>query len=136
VTTPAQQDSLVELCNQITATRSRWLSAWRNKTAHEFRARLALWTNYLEDYRKHPSGHVDRYAYEVSRRVMLALLLPDSEKVNSSELDSLHGLDSLLRACWVPGSFVWEPDLEPSFPAPQYWFLYGSLSITLKADQV
>lgn len=100
---------------------------WEHKAGREFGARLRLWRDFLEDYRSHPENHSDRYAYEVTRRVMLELLKPYSHNVSRAELELLQGLDELLRAVLVPGKFVWEAGLAPGFPESTYWYLYGHL---------
>jgi hypothetical protein len=54
--------------------RSRWRTAWEQKAAADYSARLTQWRNFLEDYRGCPADHVDRYPYEIRLRVMLDLL--------------------------------------------------------------
>jgi hypothetical protein len=44
-----------------------------------------------------------------------------------AEVDLLNGLDTLLRAVIVPGEFVWDSVLAPSFPQETYWYLYGQV---------
>lgn len=116
--------------NQLEALYGSWRLAWGRKAGADFRARLTLWRNFIEDYREQPETQVDRYAYEVRRRVQLHLLRfpppgwPGAE-VPAAELDLLKGLDATLRAVFEPGSFVWEVGLAPAFPADTYWYLYG-----------
>lgn len=113
------------LDNRMQGIRSRWLSAWRQKAQREFSLRLNLWRDFLEDYRQSPAGNVDRYAYEINRRVILELLAPETASVAPAERELLSGLDSLLRAVFIPGPFVWDRELEGGFPADPYWYLYG-----------
>ncbi len=106
---------------------SKWKVAWDRKTSREFRARLNLWADFLEEYRANPENNYDRYAYEITRRVMLQLLEPQASKVEDEELKMLAGLDSLLKAVFVSGDFIWDGVLAAGFPAREYWYLYGRL---------
>jgi hypothetical protein len=124
---PGQRDQLVLLEERVDGIRSRWRVAWGRKAAHDFRARLNLWRDFLEEYRQNTQGNVDRYAYEVGRRVMLHLLAPEAESIPPTEAELLAGLDRLLRAVFVPGDFVWEAELAGGFPLEVYWYLYGQL---------
>jgi hypothetical protein len=123
---PQQQVELERLKGQIEQLRSRWRSVWEKKAGREFGARLTLWRNYMEDYRNDPENHADRYAYEINRRVMLALLEDETEP-EDAELEMLRGLDSILRAYFVPGEFTWEAELASGFPRDKFWYLYGHL---------
>jgi len=123
--TPGQQNDLSRLENQLNTIRSRWRAAWGIKATHAFRARLKLWSNFLEDYRQNPEGNVDRYRYEVSRRVQLYLLQPDADDRYEAEDSLLIGLDEFLKAVFISNGFIWEQDLSNGFPPDPYWYLYG-----------
>lgn len=118
---------LVKLDEQIDAVREKWQSAWRKKSEREFRQRVKLWRDFLEDYRADPSGNYKRYGYEVSRRVILHLLSQETIIHPPKEAEILHGLDARLRAILIPGEFVWDEELKSSFPSESYWYLYGKL---------
>jgi|SRR3990172_3531787 len=104
--------------------------SWEQKASREFGARLRLWRDFLVDYRSEPENHADRYAYEVTRRVMLALLEPRSPNLPPAEVELLHGLDELLRAVILRGDFIWEAELAAGFPESIYWYLYGRLRVS------
>jgi hypothetical protein len=125
--TALQQSRKLSLQNKIEKIRMKWLTAWRSKAREEFRSRLNLWANFLEDFRQDTQGNHDRYAYEVSRRVMLQLLRDEVEGIPESELQMLRGLDSIIAGLMVPGEFVWEQDLAAGFPAQEYPYLYTQL---------
>jgi len=101
--------------------------SWEQKASREFGARSRLWRDFLEDYRSEPGNHSDRYAYEVTRRVMLELLEPYSSNLPPAEVELLQGLDELLRAVFLPGDFIWEADLAAGFSESTFWYLYGHL---------
>ena len=125
--TPTQRAELNRLNNELEATRSRWRVAWSQKAQAEFHARLNLWRNFVEEYRKDPSAHYDRYTYEVGRRVLLQLLEPESESIPKAEQDLLTGLDEVLKAVIVTGEFIWDDELASGFPQGVYWYLYGQV---------
>lgn len=121
-----ERATLARLDEQLDSVRSRWRVAWGKKAANEFRVRLNLWRNYMEDYRDNPSANIDRYPYEVQRRAQLHLLEPEADEIPPTELSVLTGLDNLLKAVLVPGEFVWDDELADGFPEDTYWFLYGT----------
>jgi len=122
-----QGAALQKLELEISALHSRWSVAWEKKAAREFSARLRLWGDYLEEVRAQPENHLDRYAYEVGRRVMLALLQEQASGVPAAEIELLNGLDHLLRGLFASGAFIWEDVYQRAFPPQSYWYLYGSL---------
>lgn len=125
--TPTQKDGFEAVSDQIEAMRNQWRSAWGRKASTEYRSRINLWGNFLEDYRQHPASHFDRYGYEVERRVLLQLLAPDADEVRAAEYLFLESLDRYLKAVFIPGEFIWETALETDFRQDPYWYLYGML---------
>lgn len=125
--TPEQRAELDRLSMELEATRARWRAAWGRKARAEFHARLNLWRDFMEEYRKEPSAQYDRYAYEAGRRVLLGLLRPEADDLPKTELEVLDSLDRILQALLVPRAFIWEAELAPAFPQDEYWYLYGQL---------
>jgi hypothetical protein len=122
-----QKRELDRLIEHLETIRTRWRAAWSAKAKSEFHARLNLWRDFLEDYRKHPRENTDRYAYEINRRVLLQLLQIEADNLPQTDLDMLDGLDRLLRSAFQPGDFIWEAVLMSGFPEQIYWYLYGKL---------
>ena len=123
-----QQFDLERLDNKLWAIAAKWRQAWEIKVGRDFSARLRLWRDFLEEYRAQPDNHVDRYPYEVGRRVQLELLANQLEEIPAAEKDLLAGLDKILGAVFVPGGFVWDDDLINGFPNPPFWYLYGRVA--------
>ena len=121
---PQEEGEYRRLRSELETTRAHWLVAWEQKARREFHARLLLWLDYVEDYRQNPREHADRYAYEVSRRVMLELLMHEARDLPATDLELLSELDKVLQAKLLPGGFVWEDDLKKAFPPEKYWYLY------------
>ena len=115
------------LDSELQALRAKRRVAWEQKATRNFRARLTLWRNFLEELRKDPEGQADRYPYEVARRVQLALLAEDARERAQAEDDLLTMLDRILETLLAPGDFVWDAELARGFPQSRYWFLYGHI---------
>jgi hypothetical protein len=122
-----QQAELTELEQELYRLQTKWRVAWEEKAAREFSARSKLWRDFLEEYRSSPENHADRYPYEINRRVLLELLAPQTSKIMRAELEMLAGLDKLLNAYFIPGSFVWDEELAIGFPPQPFWYLYGRM---------
>jgi len=113
----------------IELIRTKWQAHWRRKAEAEFSARIKLWRDFLQEYRKDPEGNFDRYEYEVTRRVMLEWLAQESSSLKRPELEMLKSLDLLLKSLMVHGDFIWDQNLKPEFPEEVFWYLYGKLPV-------
>lgn len=129
--TDTQRSAIQRIAREIDLTKTKWRAAWGRKARAEFSARLDLWRAFLTDYRKNPESNIDRYEYEVNRRVLIELLQPEADTIPSAELDALRGLDLLLKAVLEEDEFIWDDDLRSSFPKSEYWFLYGRLKTNI-----
>jgi hypothetical protein len=117
------------LITGIELNRTHWHTAWTKKAEREFTARLRMWREFIEDYRENPAANIDRYAYEVSRRVMLHYLQAEADQVSEPEQEMLEGLDKLILAVLNPGDFIWEEELRSGFPPRTFPYLYGTLKV-------
>jgi len=125
--TADQNKSFSSLQLEIERIRAKWRTAWGNKAKEEFRSRLDLWGNYLEDFRRDPQGNFDRYRYEVGRRVMLDFLGADAPDIPTIQRELLAGLDRILEGMMVPGKFIWDEEIASGFPSEDFPYLYSSL---------
>jgi hypothetical protein len=124
-----QSENFSQLITEIERNRTQWRVAWMKKAEREFSARLRLWRDFIEDYRQNPEANIDRFAYEVSRRVMLHFLHAEASQIPQQEREMLAGLDNILMSVLVPGEFIWEKDLQRGFPAPTFPYLYGTMKV-------
>ena len=122
-----QSGRLSQLETGIERNRTHWRTAWTKKAEREFTARLRLWRDFIEEYRQSPEANIDRYAYEVSRRVMLHFLQAEATQISEQEQEMLAGLDKILLAVFIPGEFIWDNELRNGFPPQIFPYLYGSL---------
>jgi hypothetical protein len=124
--TGGQKEEFGRLAERLERSQKEWAVAWEQKAQREFSARLNLWRDFLEDYRRKPPANVDRYQYEVTRRAVLELLIPVAKDIPSEEQELLSGLDAFLKAVFSSGPFVWEDHIQEAFPQTKFWFLYGA----------
>lgn len=125
--TSHQQAQFTRLVQKIDQLKTKWRSAWEKKSEKEFLARLNLWRDFLDEYRRAPEENADRYAYEVNRRVMLQLLEKEIDQIPQSESFLLSGLDGILAGLLTTGEFIWDEELASGFPRGEYPYLYGNL---------
>ena len=112
---------------QLDVILSHWRSAWEKKCQAEYANRLKLWSDFLGEYTREPEKQYDRFAYEVTRRVILQLLKGHISSPDPEEIEFLARLDQRLRAVFQPGIFAWSPDIQAAFPQDTYWYLYGTM---------
>lgn len=124
---PSQKQRLTGLESEIDRYHVKWRTAWENKALEEFRLRLNLLRDFLEEYRMRPEENVDRYAYEIGRRVMLHLLRGEIREVPPAEQAMLAGLDAIITNSLLSGEFIWAEELSAGFPQDEYPYLYGIL---------
>jgi len=108
----------------VEAVKARWGAHWRRKAEREANARLRQWRDYLAE----AGNRAPYYRYKVRERVILALLDEDLQGLPPAVASRVEELDGVLRAVFVPGAFVWEPELQRVFPRDPFWYLYGSLA--------
>jgi hypothetical protein len=108
---------LAGLIKQGEATLTRWRSNAEQKATRELHTRLRLWQNFLDE--EH-----GRYATEVAQRVMMGLLITRYPRLHASaDGERLATLDTRLRNRFPAGPFVWDTELQPAFPASEFWYL-------------
>ena len=125
--TSPQKSRDLKVENKIEQVRNKWRTAWSDKAREEFRSRLDLWGNYLEEFRQDPQSNFDRFPYEVSRRVMLHLLWGETGGIPAAQEQMLVGLDRILEGVMLPGNFVWDSALAGGFSPEEYPYLYYRL---------
>ncbi len=123
---PAARRRAQELLDQIDRLHRQWRVAWERKAVGELKVRLNQWRAFIQDLAEQPAES-ERYDQEVRTRVMAACLIEESvQQPEAGDMRSaLEALDDRLRASFEAGQFIWDPALEPAYPAEDYWFLYG-----------
>jgi hypothetical protein len=122
-----QEARLSRASQRLDQLQAHWQVAWGKKAAREFHARLSLWRDYLAEYRQDPVNNLDRYGYEVNRRVIAQLLTVGLAPYPfpKEDLELVSMLDGLLKAVFVAGEFIWEKELQVCFRPEPHWYLYG-----------
>ncbi len=93
----AGEAEFLRIDNEITEVLNNWQIAWEKKVTQDFHARLLLWSNYLDEFREKPEANLDRYPYEVGRRVQLELLQEEVKHLSEPDLKLLGLLDRRLK---------------------------------------
>ena len=117
-----------DLNAQVTAVTAEWQTAWRRKCSQEWTRRLADWMSFLDEALRPGGVHAQEYHFKVRWRVILELIRADAA-LGGALGGALTAVDQRLATRFQPGDFIWDPELAPAFPAPQFWFLYGNLTI-------
>ena len=105
--------------------------AWMKKVGQDFTNRTRLWEKYLNEYHDDMLATVSSYPTHVSQRVIMQLLWEeqDSSSLLLTPLQfMIQTMDAVLKKFFLPGGFIWDPELQPGFPEDTYWYLYGTLS--------
>ncbi len=121
---PSEQGDLTFLSEKVQDLHTRWQANWSRKAGQEFSARLKLWQNFLNDLFKNIGRNASGYPNAARWRAILQLLRSDADNLNPSENDLMVLLDRRLTVVSIPGPFIWEPEVQSSFPIEPYWFLY------------
>ena len=109
---------LADLEAKGAAVLEHWRSNAAQKAEKELHTRVRLWQNFLDEGR-------GRYATEVAQRTMAGLLLHQFPRLTDTQSGQrLTMLDTRVRGSYPPGPFVWEAELQPAFPADEFWYLY------------
>jgi hypothetical protein len=121
----AQNSELTRLEMEFDTLKRKWLVAWEKKVDREFTSRLRQWGHYLKEVAGNPDNHTPYYRNEVCLRVLLELLLDELGEDSHPELTAL---DTVLRAKFKGGEFLWDEDLAEGFLQEKYWFLWGDVA--------
>ncbi len=122
---PAQRGQRDKANAAIESVLARWPVAAESKAERELRSRANLWQRFWDDCREQPATCADNYPHAVTQRVIAELLLREFPRLRSSpEAKPLEAVDQVARGRLQGDSFVWAPELQPGFPASDFWFLY------------
>ncbi len=121
----SQHHQLIHLIQQVQQVRERWRANWQKKAAQEIPTRLNLWKQALaeiSDSSFSPSPAV--WAYQVRHRAILHFLFQEIPTLEPSHRETLAALDQRLRSVKPLNGFLWEAEIQASFPPDTFWFLY------------
>lgn len=115
---------LENFLQEIERVRFHWRTHWKQKVEREIPNRLRLWKNYLDDWGDSSPARAGDYHYNVRLRVILELLMAETDELLIQEKDHLRTLDLRLKGKGNPGDFIWDDILSSAFPQDRFWFLY------------
>lgn len=112
------------LLQEVEQVRSQWRKNWKQKVEREIPNRLRLWMNYLGDWGDTSTTRAGDYHYNVRLRVILELLMAETDDLLIQERSLLRTLDLRLKGKGIPGDFIWDDFLASAFPQDRFWYLY------------
>ncbi len=121
---PEEKAQVGGLLQEVDGIRSCWHTNWRKKVEQEIPSRLRLWKNYVSDWSESSPGRAGDYHYNIRLRVMLDLLLDETDELFVQEKSLLRTLDLRLKGKGMPGDFIWDQQLAGAFPRDRFWYLY------------
>lgn len=118
---PATTEALMGAIEKI---RTHWRTNWKKKVEREIPNRMRLWKNYLNDWNISSAYRAGDFHYNVRLRVILELLMMETDELLIQEKNLLRTLDMRLKGKGTPGDFIWDDRLIEAFPKDRFWFLY------------
>jgi hypothetical protein len=100
------------------------------KVGQDLGSRTRQWGSFLDEYHTDPQMMVSSYPSQVSQRAILQSLWEEQDpgSLLAAPLQfMMQTLDAALKAVFIPGEFIWEPELMAGFREDTYWYLYGSI---------
>lgn len=110
---------------EIQKIQDKWSNAWQRKARDEIKSRVRQWNHYLQDLRDDPERHEVFYPNEVAVRMIIDLLLPQTDQINNTYIDAINEMDAFLHKVFILGKFIWEGDLAIGLDKENYWYLWG-----------
>lgn len=116
-------DQIIQAIEKIQSITDRRKAAWEKKINAELPLRLQQWKAIVEDIVEY-GGIEPSYNYNVRVRVIITLLMDALTFPDVKFNDLLLLVDQMLNQIAINDGFVWNPELEESFPRERYGFLY------------
>lgn len=114
---------LIQAIEHVRAIIDQRKVAWEKKIRTELPMRLQQWRSVVEEILEY--GAIDRsYQYNVRVRVILTLLMDAMRFPDVKLSEKLLRIDENLSQIAVNDGFVWNRELEASFPREHFAFLY------------
>lgn len=119
-----QRLQLDTLLHEIDRVMDQWRAHWKQKVEQEIPNRLRLWKNYIGEWNNSHQVNAGDYRYNVRLRVILELLMAETDGLLVHEKDQLRRLDMRLKSKGILGEFVWDEAFASAFPPDPFWYLY------------
>ena len=122
-----QRARLAAAQQKLDSVKHEWLVAYTNKTTEELVVRINEWNEFFNECRQNENDCREVYSLMAEKRVMAQVLANEAIKLDALTPDiekRLNTIDSQLQPYFKPGSFIWDKQLQQSYPQDQYGFLY------------
>lgn len=109
--------------------RNRWKANWVRKTLSELPVRVRQWQRLVQEIHQDSNYSIHQLANDIQVRLMIDLLLRQSENENRDEfLQLLEISDYKFKSLTYENSFIWNDDLSTIFDKDQNWYLYRNIT--------
>ena len=124
-----EQNRLDKAIAEFQAALDGSIVAFEKRCHKELITRHRLWREHVRDLVDDKAAFAF-YSGAVEPRLMIAAIVQQLSlppfQLDSDIPERVESLDMTLRARWIPGDFVLQPELEPAYPQNEFWYLYGA----------
>ena len=130
--TPDERDRLDKAIATFQAALDGHIVRFESHAQKELEIRLHQWRDRVSDL-LHERDEQAYYANIVEPRLMIAAIIQQLSlppfQLTSDVPERVLAIDKALRARWVDGDFVLQPELAGAYPKQDFWYLYGSVAV-------
>lgn len=113
----------------LNETIQKWRSNWKRKSEYEFKKRLDLWSDYLQNLFSEPQSHRGDYPFHVRNRFILDLLIDEIGEPEPAVRQLITSQDAHFYRATQKGPFVWEQAIQKAFPEETFPYLYRVVKV-------
>jgi len=122
---PDQQTRLDAAQKSATATIYSLRTRFHERLQRELKARLDALNWFLGDFAQDRARARTDFPFEMRNRQRIEEIMQELGSDLAPEMKSgVSQIDNRIRMLTGAGSFIWDEQLKPAFPANPYWYLY------------
>ena len=122
---PEQQAQLDSIAAQAEATIVSLRTRFNDRLIREMKARLGGLNWYLDDCIADRGRCRANYPFEIRNRQRIEEIVKEvGDDIPNELMTQLETIDGIIRQNAQPGDFIWDEQLEKTFPRDPYWYLY------------
>ncbi|MDX1415220.1 MAG: hypothetical protein R3293_13575 [Candidatus Promineifilaceae bacterium] len=123
-----QQTRLRSAIKQFDGALVERIVRFETRAHQELHRRISEWMGHMRELGSRTLADINYYAGIVDTRVVITSLIDKLQvqpfKLQEGILESVHALDSNLKARTDHHPFIWDPLWMPAYPPDKYWWLY------------
>jgi len=127
--TDSQQAALQRIDAQFQAVESEWRVHFEEKLVHEAHSRLDAMREFFRECMENRQLCASAYGVEAQRRTLIqeVVRLIEDHGLDDDDLQNkIKDRDGQLRGFVEPVDFLWAVELQPVYPADEFWWLYAA----------